>query len=376
MNPDFWKKKKVFLTGHTGFKGSWSVLWLKLLGADVSGYSLRPPTQPNLFELARVFEGITSHTGDVGDFQSLKKALEDARPDVVIHMAAQSLVRESYKNPLTTYSTNVLGTVHLLEALRQLSCKPVVINVTSDKCYENRELLRGYREEDPLGGMDPYSSSKACSELITTAYRNSFFNPRDFKTHGLALASARAGNVIGGGDWAADRLVPDILRALAEGTEVEIRNPDSIRPWQHVLDPLNGYFTLAEKLFESGARYAEAWNFGPDEKSGKSVLWITNQLHKLWSGESSWTRDLKPRPHEANYLTLDCEKSKLRLGWKPKLDLESALEWVVEWFKAYEANEDPRQTTQRQIQKFMRSQDFSAKAQDEWILKDENVSRL
>lgn len=375
MNPDFWKKKKVFLTGHTGFKGSWSVLWLKILGAEITGYSLKPPTEPNLFETARVSQGIHSYAGDVGDFHFLKTVLAAAKPDIVIHMAAQSLVRESYRDPVMTYATNVLGTVHLFEAIRQLPGKPVVINVTSDKCYENKEWLWGYREDEPLGGVDPYSSSKACSELVTSAYRSSFFHPKNFESHGIALASARAGNVIGGGDWARDRLVPDIIQALMQGSEVSIRNPHAVRPWQHVLEPLNGYFTLAEKLFENRAEYAESWNFGPNEEGAKSVSWIADQLHSLWAGKSSWKQDAKSHPREANYLKLECAKARTRLGWKPKLDLDSALRWVVDWYQAYVAGEDMCPVTEQQIRNFMHL-DLPVKIQDALNLKDENVSCL
>ena len=353
MNPEFWKRKKVFLTGHTGFKGSWSVLWLKRLGADITGYSLKPPTQPSLFETARVHEGIRSIVGDIRDYPSLKNCLSECKPDIVIHMAAQPLVRESYQDPVETYMTNVLGTIHLFEAIRQLGTKPVVVNVTTDKCYENREWIWGYRENESLGGLDPYSSSKACSEMVTTSYRHSFFNPSNYKKHGVALASCRAGNVIGGGDWAKDRLVPDIVRALMGGEEVVIRNPQSTRPWQHVLDPLNGYFTLAEKLFEDGPGFAEAWNFGPDDSGEKPVSWIVKNLSKFWGGKKSWKKDQDLNPHEANSLKLDCTKAKSRLGWRPNLDLDTALRWVVEWFKAYQKGQDVRQVAEQQIQKFM-----------------------
>lgn len=353
MKQEFWRKKRVFLTGHTGFKGSWSTLWLKSLGAEVTGYSLEPPTQPSLFEIARVKEGIHSILGNVGDFALIKKSISEANPDIVIHMAAQSLVRESYKDPLETYRTNVLGTVHIFEAVRQLGIQPAVVSVTTDKCYENKEWLWGYRENEPLGGVDPYSSSKACAELVTSAYRHSFFNPADFKKHGVALASVRAGNVIGGGDWAKDRLVPDIMRSLMAQEEVVVRNPQSTRPWQHVLDPLHGYFTLAEKLFEDRVSFAEAWNFGPDESGEKSVLWIVEKLHQYWGAKASWQKDQGTNPHEANFLKLDCAKARNKLGWKPKLDLATALQWVALWYQAYQKKEDMRQFTERQIKQFM-----------------------
>jgi CDP-glucose 4,6-dehydratase len=374
MNDHFWKNKKVFLTGHTGFKGSWCVLWLKSLGADITGYSLEPPTRPSLFESARVDEGIRSVIGDIRDFQYLKKCLGETAPDIVIHMAAQPLVRKSYQDPVGTYATNVLGTVHLLEAVRQGTGDPVVINITTDKCYENKELDRGYRENEPLGGADPYSSSKACSEIATSAYRDSYFRSKDGRARGVALATCRAGNVIGGGDWAEDRLVPDIVRALMDGREVIIRNPNSVRPWQHVLDPLNGYFTLIEKLFENRSQYAEAWNFGPDEDAAKPVSWIVDQLFMFWGKKSFWKKDQNDNPHEANLLKLNCSKAKSRLGWRPKLGLEEALRWTAEWFKAYAGGGDMRQFSESQIRKFMEAGYVPAKTGESKVLKEAHVS--
>jgi len=375
MNPDFWKGKKVFLTGHTGFKGGWCATWLKLLGADVTGYALNPTANPNLFEVANIAEGMHSQIGDVLDFFNLKKSLAKAQPEIVIHFAAQALVRESYTDPVTTYTTNVLGTLHLLEAVRQLGSHCVVLNVTSDKCYENQEWVWGYRENEPLGGLDPYSSSKACSELVTTAYRNSFFNSKNFEEHGVALASVRAGNVIGGGDWAKDRLIPDILRALAAGVKVSIRNPHAIRPWQHVLDPLQGYFTLAEKLFERGPEFAEAWNFGPSEAGAKTVAWVADHLHRFFGKESAWKPDTKPHPHEANYLKLECEKARSRLGWQPQLSLDLALLWVAEWSQAQASGKNMRAFTETQIRQFMCRNELLPKTSGP-LLKVENVSCL
>ena len=271
MNPSFWRSKKVFFSGHTGFKGSWLCLWLQQLGAEVTGYALAPPTSPSLFEVAHVAQGMKSLCGDIRDGAALAKAMREAVPDIVIHMAAQPLVRRSYLDPVETYSANVMGTVHLLEAVRQTQSVRAVVNVTSDKCYENKEWVWGYRESDPMGGFDPYSNSKGCAELVTAAYRNSFFNPAKYSEHHVALASVRAGNVIGGGDWAEDRLIPDILAAFEKSQPVVIRNPHAIRPWQHVLEPLAGYLQLAQKLYEDGATYAEGWNFGPNDEDAQPV---------------------------------------------------------------------------------------------------------
>ena len=279
VNASFWRGKKVFVTGHTGFKGGWLCLWLQQLGANVTGYALQPPTTPSLFEIAVIGRGMESIIGDIREATTLSDAVRTAQPELVIHMAAQPLVRYSYENPIETYSTNVMGTVHLLEAIRKTQSVKAVVCVTSDKCYENREWEWGYRENDPLGGYDPYSNSKACAELVTAAYRNSYFNPDKYFEHGVAVASARAGNVIGGGDWAQDRLVPDMLRAIECGKPVLIRNPDAIRPWQHVLEPLSGYLLLAESLLTHGPANAEAWNFGPHDADAKPVRWIVDRLH-------------------------------------------------------------------------------------------------
>lgn len=348
-SPTFWHGRRVFITGHTGFKGGWLALWLQRLGAEVTGFALTPATTPNLFTLARVGEGMDSRIGDVRDAAALAATMRAARPEIVFHLAAQALVRTGYQAPVETYATNVMGTVHLLEAVRQMPSVRAVVNVTSDKCYDNREWLWGYREIEPLGGADPYSSSKACAELVTGAYRNAYFPPERYAEHGVAIASARAGNVIGGGDWAADRLVPDILRAIAAGEPARIRHSDAIRPWQHVLEPLAGYLILAERLTESGPAYAEAWNFGPAEDDAKPVRWIVERLTQAFGEAASWQPDTAPQPHEAHSLKLDSAKARARLGWRPRWNLTQALEAVVAWQRAYAAGEDLREVCGRQI---------------------------
>lgn len=352
VDQSFWADKTVLLTGHTGFKGSWLSLWLQSMGARVVGYSLPPPTTPSLFAAANVAEGMTGLDGDVRDFLALSKAFDRHQPEIVIHMAAQSLVRYSYTNPVDTYSTNVMGTVHLMEAARQAGCVRAIVNVTSDKCYENREWVWGYRENEPMGGYDPYSNSKGCAELVASAYRSSFFNPEDFAKHGVALASARAGNVIGGGDWADDRLIPDIMRAIVEGRAVNIRNPHAIRPWQHVLEPLSGYLMLAQKLWEDGAAYGEGWNFGPNDEDAKPVSWIVDRLTKEWGDGASWVLDDGDHPHEAHYLKLDCSKARSRLDWHPRWRLEETLTAIIDWHHAYQDGNDMREMTLRQIEKY------------------------
>ncbi|MEL7354098.1 MAG: CDP-glucose 4,6-dehydratase [Cyanobacteria bacterium J06560_5] len=352
MNADFWQGKRVFITGHTGFKGSWLSLWLQQLGAYVTGYALAPPTTPSLFEMACVGNGMNSIEGDVRDLSSLRAAIAAHRPDIIFHMAAQPLVRYSYENPVETYATNVMGTIHLLESVRQVGCARAVVNITSDKCYENREWVWGYREHEALGGHDPYSSSKACAELVSSAYRSSYFNQGSCTDPGISLASARAGNVIGGGDWARDRLIPDIIRALIAGEPVLIRSPNAIRPWQNVLEPLNGYMMLAEQMWAAGRDYAEGWNFGPDESDAHSVSWIVEQLTQRWGDSASWRLDTNVNPHEANYLKLDCAKAKSRLKWSPKLDISTALDWVVEWYRGYVSEGNMHQLTVAQIQRY------------------------
>lgn len=343
----FWKNKRVFLTGHTGFKGSWLSLWLQSMEAKVFGYALPPPTNPSLFEEARVVECMESTIGDVRDYAALYKALKLSKPDIVIHMAAQPLVRLSYAQPVETYSTNVMGTVHLFEAIRQVGGIRAIVNVTTDKCYENKEWVWGYREDEPMGGFDPYSSSKGCSELVTSAYRRSYFTETE-----IALASARAGNVIGGGDWAEDRLVPDILRAFEKNQPAVIRNPHSIRPWQHVLEPLSGYLTLAERLWHQPADYAEGWNFGPREEDAKPVDWIVERMAAKW-GDASWRNDEENHPHEANYLKLDISKACQRLSWMPKWGLDTALSKIVTWHQAWISKADVRALCLEQIDQYI-----------------------
>lgn len=349
---DFWRGKRVFMTGHTGFKGSWLSLWLQQLGADVTGYALNPPTNPNLFEVAKVGEGMRSIIADIRDADALAKAMREARPEIVIHMAAQPLVRYSYEAPVETYATNVMGTVHLLEAVRQTDTVRAVVIVTSDKCYENKEWPWGYRENEPMGGYDPYSNSKGCAELVTVAYRNSYFNPAKHSEHGVAIGSGRAGNVIGGGDWAQDRLIPDILRAIEAGRPVHIRSPHAIRPWQHVLEPLSGYLKLAEKLFTEGSAYAEGWNFGPADEDAKPVQWIVEQLTALWGEGASWQRDSNPQPHEAHYLKLDCSKARSVLNWRPKWDLARTLQSIITWHKAAGQGADMKALCLQQITEY------------------------
>lgn len=352
MNIQFWRGKRVFLTGHTGFKGSWLSLWLQELGAEVTGFALSPPTNPSLFEAARVSEGMTSIIGDIRDLPALKKIMLAVRPEIVIHMAAQPLVRRSYEDPVETYSTNVMGVVNLLEAVRAVSGVSVVLNVTTDKCYENREWIWGYRESEPMGGYDPYSSSKGCAEIVTAAYRSSYFSLDEYDRHGVAIATARAGNVIGGGDWAQDRLIPDIINAFVREKPVLIRNPHATRPWQHVLEPLRGYLVLAERLYENGAAFAQAWNFGPSDDDTKPVSWIVEHMAALWGGNATWEIDNEDHPHEAGFLKLDISKARNGLGWSPVLRLGQALEYIVEWTKATIEGKDIRNETLVQIRKY------------------------
>ena len=356
MNSIFWRGKRVLLTGHTGFKGSWLSLWLQSMDAMVVGYALTPPTNPSLFEVAGIGRGMISIIGDVRDQSHLQKVFSEYRPEIVIHLAAQPLVRHSYLEPVETYSTNVMGTVNLLEAVRQTESVKAVVNVTTDKCYENREWVWGYREKEAMGGFDPYSSSKGCSELVTAAYRNSYFNPLKYEAHGVAIGSGRAGNVIGGGDWAEDRLIPDAIRAITSGQSVRIRNPSSIRPWQHVLEPLSGYLRLAQKLYEVGPEFAEAWNFGSNDDDAKPVNWVLDRLTKVWGGGVSWQLDSRDHPHEAHYLKLDCSKAKSRLHWRPRWSLANAIDQICVWHKAQIAGADMRELTLMQIQMYVEAE--------------------
>ena len=348
MNRAFWKNRRVFVTGHTGFKGSWLTAWLRSCDARVTGYALAPETQPNLFEAAGLETGIRSVLGDVRDADAVRSALSSSGADVVFHLAAQSLVRESYERPVDTYAINVMGTVNLLEAVRMTDGVRAVVVVTSDKCYENREWAWAYRENEPLGGHDPYSNSKACAELVTAAYRKSFFHGG-----GPAVATARAGNVIGGGDWAKDRLVPDLLRAFEAGEPAAIRNARAVRPWQHVLEPLHGYLMLAEALVDLPA-FADAWNFGPNENDVRPVHWVADALAERWGRGASWRDDAATDAvHEAMILKLDSSRARGSLGWKPRLTIEQALHWVVDWQRRFlEAPKRALDVTLEQIERY------------------------
>src|SRR5258708_366275 len=352
LNRSFWKDRRVFLTGHTGFKGSWLSLWLNALGAKVTGYALDPPTQPNLFEQAEVANTLQSIRGDIRDFARLQSEMAECRPEVVIHLAAQSVVRRGYEDPIDNYSSNVMGTVHVLEAIRQVKQPCVVVNVTSDKCYENREWVWGYRENEPMGGRDPYSNCKGCAELVTTSYRESFCPLDSLDRHGVALASARAGNAIGGGDWTADQLIHDLLRAFIAGKPCLIRNPSAFRPWQFVLEPLRGYLMLAERLSEDGAQFASGWNFGPADADAKPVYWIADKLVGSWGNQASWRQDAASHPREAHSLKLDASKASVYLHWNPALPLNQALEWIVEWYRGFQAGANLRRLTQVQIERY------------------------
>jgi CDP-glucose 4,6-dehydratase len=350
VTPHFWRSKRVLLTGHTGFKGAWMSLWLHSMGAKVQGFALSPPTSPILFEEAKVAGLIHSSLGDIRDFAAVSKVVKDFKPEIVFHMAAQPLVRYSYEAPLETYATNVMGTANLLESIRTVDSVRAVVNVTTDKCYENREWVWGYREDEAMGGYDPYSSSKACSEIITAAYRQSFFDKA-----GIAVATARAGNVIGGGDWAKDRLVPDILRAFENKQPVSIRNPNSIRPWQHVLEPLSGYLLLAEKLCAESTNFSQAWNFGPKDDDAKPVGWIVEALASKWGEEASWSFDEGDHPHEAHYLKLDISKARQSMGWSPRWTLDQALDHVIEWHNKWLSGGNVRNICLKQIERYLES---------------------
>jgi CDP-glucose 4,6-dehydratase len=352
INHSFWKGRNVFLTGHTGFKGSWLSMWLNILGAKVTGYALDPPTDPNLFEQAGVASTMKSIIADIRDFSRLRNEIAECRPDVIIHLAAQSVVHRGYDDPIETYSSNVMGTVHLFEAVRQLKHRCVIVNVTSDKCYHNREWVWGYRENERMGGRDPYSNSKGCAELVTSAYRESFFPRESIVQHGVALATARAGNVIGGGDWTSNQLIPDLMRAFLAGKPCLIRNPKAFRPWQFVLEPLRGYLVLAEKLSQDPVRFASAWNLGPEDADARPVAWIADELTRSWGSGAVWTRDTSTQPHEAHALKLDVSKAKAFLGWHPLVPLHIALDWIVEWYRAFQVGKNLRKVTAAQIERY------------------------
>lgn len=350
MNPAFWQGRRVFVSGHTGFKGSWLCLWLQAMGAEVHGYALAPATDPALFEVAGVARGMQSTLDDVRDYAALSAALSAARPEIVLHLAAQPLVPLSYAEPVATFATNAMGSVHLLEACRHVKGLQAVVVVSSDKCYENREWLWGYRETDPMGGHDPYSASKGCTELIVSSYRRAFLAPA-----GIPVASARAGNVIGGGDWTASRLVPDVLAAFAAGTPVTLRSPGAIRPWQHVLEPLAGYLLLAQRLVEGGETFAEGWNFGPDDSDARSVAWVVERLAAGWGPDARWEVAATPQVHEAHTLRLDCSKARSLLGWQARWPADEAVARSLAWYQAWRAGADMHAYTLAEISDFTRT---------------------
>ncbi len=352
MNPTFWQGKSVLVTGHTGFKGSWLCLWLQHYGAKVSGFALPPPTDPSLFIQAKVADNMTSLLGDIRDFTALNDAMQQIQPEVVFHLAAQPLVRYSYQQPLETYATNVMGTLHVLEAMRQIDSVRAAVMITTDKCYENKEWHWGYRENEALGGHDPYSSSKACAEILIASHRNAYFPTVHYSQHRTAIASARAGNVIGGGDWAHERLIPDIIRCLIQQKSIQIRYPQAIRPWQHVLEPLAGYLQLAEKLYRQGSDYAQAWNFASHPEDAKPVQWLVEKMLALWGTNAGWQHEGGQHPHEARYLKLDCAKAHAELQWFPRWHLATALEKVVQWHQAQLTGADMQAVSLAQIQDY------------------------
>ena len=348
INQVFWRGKRVFLTGHTGFKGGWLSLWMSSLGAEVKGYALNPPTTPSLFNEAKIDSIIDSQIGDIRDQNALHDSMVVFNPDILIHMAAQPLVRYSYNAPIETYEVNVIGTAKVLEVARSCSNLKAIVNITTDKCYENDGRSQSYKEDDTMGGYDPYSSSKGCADLVTSAYRRSFLQDQ-----GVGLASVRAGNAIGGGDWASDRLIPDILRSFEKNEHVVIRNPKATRPWQHVLEPLSGYLILAEKLYKDQNRYAEGWNFGPNEKDIKPVDWILDKMISKWP-DSNWKLDRNSNPHEAGFLKLDISKAKSRLGWSPIWKLEHTLDKIISWQRSWLNEEDMQIVCLAEINEYMR----------------------
>lgn len=352
VRPEFWRGRRVFVTGHTGFKGAWLCTWLQTLGAQVTGYALPPASRPNLYLAAHVGRGMKSIEADVRDSGRLAQELAAARPDVVLHLAAQPIVRQSYADPIGTLSTNIMGTAHLLDAARRAGSVRAIVIVTSDKCYENREWFWSYREKSALGGRDPYSVSKACAEMITRAFRKSYFEGQ-VETF---VASARAGNVVGGGDWSVDRVVPDTVRSLVGGDPVELRYPNAIRPWQHVLDPLAGYLQLAEHLFEHGDPYAEAWNFAPREDDARTVGWLAERIQTSWGVTPRWRPQEGPKPHEHIYLKLDSSKARALLGWEPRVGVEDTVEWVVEWYRGFYDGQEARDLIEQQLERFAAAQ--------------------
>lgn len=352
MNPTFWRDKRVLMTGHTGFKGSWLSLWLQSAGAKLTGVALPPPTRPSLFEVAAVATGMDSVTADIRNLDAMIAVMKRCQPEIVLHLAAQSVVKQSYDDPVETFDTNVMGTVKVLEAVRQVGGVRAVVVVSSDKCYENREWHWGYRETDALGGYDPYSNSKGCTELVTASYRNSFFSGHLPGSPVVAVGSGRAGNVIGGGDWTANQLVPDAIRAFSEQRPVLLRSPKAIRPWQFVLEPLDGYLTLAERLFADGQVFADGWNFGPSTSNARTVQWVVERLAAAWGDGARSGLDPQQHPHEAGYLKLDSSKAQALLGWESRLDLDTALRWTTQWYRAYFAGNDVRAITLDQIRQF------------------------
>jgi len=348
IDQEFWVGKRVFLTGHTGFKGSWLSLWLDHLGCSVKGYALNPPTSPSLFDVAKVDTLIDSQVGDIRDQKLLNNSMVSFNPDILIHMAAQSLVRRSYDEPIETYEVNVIGTAKVLEAARNCPNLKAIINITTDKCYENLGFDKSYHETDPMGGFDPYSSSKGCAELVAASYRSSFLNDL-----GIGVASARAGNVIGGGDWAKDRLIPDILKSFELDKAVIVRNPNATRPWQHVLEPLSGYLLLAQKLYDDHKTYSEGWNFGPNENDIRPVNWILDKMIPYWPN-AHWKLDEDSNPHEANFLKLNISKARTKLDWRPIWELDRALEKIINWHKAWKNNEDIQLLCLAEIKEYMK----------------------
>ena len=348
-----WRNKRVFLTGHTGFKGGWLALWLASRGAIIRGYALDPSTTPSFFSATELNQKIEDLRGDIRNPPTLDAAIKTFAPDIIFHLAAQPLVRASYDDPIGTYETNVIGTARILDAARRTPSVRAVVVVTTDKCYENKETLRPYKETDPLGGYDPYSSSKACAEIAAASFRQSYFHPTQLAAHGVAIATARAGNVIGGGDWSTDRLIPDLIRGFVSGAPVLIRHPHAIRPWQHVLEPLHGYILLAERLLaperSAATPFATAYNFGPAESDAQPVSWIADKMTNFWGDGATWTLDKSPTPHEAPYLKLDATRAHSDLAWTPRLNLETTLQWLVQWYRSHQSGADMQSFTLDQI---------------------------